>query len=214
MTGSPKMSETHRRITGFNLLHNCKLRRKQMRYLLENMTGPDFSLIASSKALSNTFGIDDEGLNEAGITYRILNSQGFGNGRHASSTPPSYGSVARFMAGIQDYLPANLRSKQNPYRLWSHYSFQQRDTQHIAEETRKLLDDMCDWLIMMKTKIEDYIASRYFREGKLNHLEVLKRRYKDEWSERTEQQIDADVKADNEIKIIIDDYESANGTSL
>jgi hypothetical protein len=67
---------------------------------------------------------------------------------------------------------------------------------------------------MMKTKIEDYIASHYFREGKLNHLEVLKRRYKDEWSERTEQQIDADVKADNEIKIVIDDYEATDGTSL
>jgi hypothetical protein len=105
------------------------------------------------------------------------------------------------MAGIQDYLPANLRSKQNPYRLWSHRSFQQIDTQVIAEETRELLDDMCDWLVMMKTKIEDYIASHYFREGKLNHLEVLKRRFKDEWSERSEQLVDADVKQDTELNI-------------
>lgn len=211
MAGSPKMTDTHKRILGNNLLQNCKLRQKQMRYLLENMTGPDFSLITSTKSLSNSFNIDDEGLNEAGITYRILNSQGFGRNHTESNTPPSYGSVANFMAGIQDYLPANLRSKQNPYRLWSHRSFQ---SDNIAEETRELLDDMCDWLVMMKTKIEDYIASHYFREGKLNHLEVLKRRYKDEWSERTEQQIDADVKADNEIKIVIDDYEATDGTSL
>ena len=213
MAGAPKMGESRKRLLGFNLQQNCKLRQKQMRYLLENMKGPDFSLITSTRALSNSFDIDDEGLNEAGITYRILNSQGFGRGRHESNTPPSYGSVANFMAGIQDYLPANLRSKQNPYRLWSYRSFQS-DTQTIAEETRELLDDMCDWLVMMKTKIEDYIASHYFREGKLNHLEVLKRRYKDEWSERTEQQIDADVKADNEIKIVIDDYEATDGTSL
>ena len=145
-----------------------------------------------------------KGLNEAGITYRILNSQGFGRGRHESSTPPSYGSVANFMAGIQDYLPANLRSKQNPYRLWSHRSFQS-DTQTIAAETRELLDDMCDWLVMMKTKIEDYIASHYFREGKLNHLEVLKRRFKDQWSERTEQQIDADVNTDTVLNIKFED---------
>lgn len=200
MAGAPKMGESHKRLLGFNLQQNCKLRQKQMRYLLDNMKGPDFSLITSTRALSNSFDIDDEGLNEAGITYRILNSQGFGRNHSISNAPPSYGSVANFMAGIQDYLPANLRSKQNPYRLWSHRSFQS-DTQTIAAETRELLDDMCDWLVMMKTKIEDYIASHYFREGKLNHLEVLKRRYKDEWSERTEQQIDADVKQDTELNI-------------
>ena len=60
---APKMSESHKRITGFNLQHNCKLRQKQMRYLLENMKGPDFSLITSTKALSNSFDINDEGLN-------------------------------------------------------------------------------------------------------------------------------------------------------
>ena len=33
------------RVVGSNLLQNCKLRQKQMRYLLENMSEPDFSLI-------------------------------------------------------------------------------------------------------------------------------------------------------------------------
>lgn len=197
---APKMKDSHKRINGYNLKSNCKTRQKQMRYLLDNMKGPDFSLITSTKALSNTFDIDDESLNEAGITYRILNHQGFGNGAHSSNALPSWGSVARFMAGIQDYLPKHLRTNQNPYRLWSHTSFQQNGTQHIAEETQELLNDMCDWLLMMKSKIEDYIASHYFREGKPNHLEVLKRRYKDEWSERTEQQVDATV-TDNKIEV-------------
>lgn len=197
---APKMKDSHKRINGFNLKSNCKTRQKQMRYLLDNMKGPDFSLITSTKALSNTFDIDDEGLNEAGITYRILNHQGFGNGAHSSNALPSWGSVARFMAGIQDYLPKSLRTNQNPYRLWSHISFQQNGTQHIAEETQELLNDMCDWLFMMKTKIEDYITSHYFREGKVQHLETLKRRYKDEWSERTEQQVDATV-TDNKIEV-------------
>lgn len=197
--GAPKLNETRKRILGNNLLSNCKTRQKQMKYLMENMREPNFALIDSKSVDEN-----DDVLNTAGITYRILNSQGFGNGAHSSNAMPSWGSVANFMASIQDYLPKSLRTKQNPYRLWSHYSFQQNSTQVIAEDTQELLNDMCDWLFKMKTKIEDYIASRYFRDGKVNHLETLKRRFKDEWAERVEQQVDATVQ-DTELKVIIED---------
>lgn len=198
---APKMKDSHKRIVGNNLLMNCKTRQKQMEYLLENMTEPDFALITSKS--DNT--ADDDKLNKAAITFRILNSQGFGNGQHLSNTPPSWGSVANFMASIQDYLPKSLRTNQNPRRLWSRLSFQKNSTQIIAEYTQELLDDMCDWLMTMKTKIEDYITSHYFREGRMNHLEILKRRFKDEWSERTEQNIDANVSSDTELNVIIED---------
>ena len=193
--GAPKLEDSGKRIFGKNLISNCKIRQKQMRYLMENMREPDFSML-----VSKSVDVDDEALNTAGITFRILNSQGFGNGSHNSNTPPTWGSVANFMASIQDYLPKSLRTKQNPYRLWSHRSFQQNDTQVISEDTQELLNDMIDWLMTMKYKIEDYIASRYFREGKINHLETLKRRFKDDWSERTEQQVDATVQ-DNKIEV-------------
>lgn len=196
---APKLEESGKRIVGNNLLANCKTRQKQMKYILENIKDPDFSMIIGTNDEAN-----EDKLNVAGITFRILNSQGFGNGAHNSNTQPSWGSVANFMASIQDYLPMSVRSKQNPYRLWSHRSFQQNDTQIIAEDTQELLNDMCDWLSMMKTKIEDFISSRYFREGKLNHLEILKRRYKDDWSERTEQNIEATVQ-DTELKVVIED---------
>lgn len=196
---APKMDDTGKRIVGNNLITNCKTRQKQMKYILENMKSPNFALIDNC---SND--VDDDKLNTAGITFRILNSQGFGNGSHSSNALPTWGSVANFMASIQDYLPKSIRTKQNPYRLWSHRSFQQNDTQIIAEDTQELLNDMCDWLFMMKTKIEDHITSRYYREGRLNHLEVLKRRYKDEWSERTEQNIEATVQ-DTELKVVIED---------
>ena len=192
---APKLEESGKRICGINLLSNCKTRQKQMKYLMENMREPDFSLL-----VSKSVDVDDDALNTAGITFRILNSQGFGNGSHNSNTPPTWGSVANFMASIQDYLPKSLRTKQNPYRLWSHRSFQQNSTQIIATETQELLNDMIDWLMTMKYKIEDYIASRYFREGKINHLEMLKRRFKDEWAERVEQQVDATVQ-DNKVDI-------------
>lgn len=193
-------------INGHNLLRNCALRQKQMKYILENMSEPNFAMIESNDSLSGTFNLaNHDTLNTAGITWRILNSQGFGNGEHKSNTPPSWGSVANFMASIQDYLPSNLRTKQNPYRLWSHYSFQHNDTQIIAEATQELLNDMCDWLVNMKKKIEDHVSARYFKEGKPQYIEMLKRRYKDEWSERTEQNIDANVNNDTELNVIISD---------
>ena len=198
---APKLEESGKRICGINLLSNCKTRQKQMKYLMENMREPDFSLL-----VSKSVDVDDDALNTAGITFRILNSQGFGNGSHNSNTPPTWGSVANFMASIQDYLPKSLRTKQNPYRLWSHRSFQQNDTQIIAEDTQELLNDMCDWLFKMKNKIEDYIASRYFREGKINHLEMLKRRFKDDWSSQIEEKIQATTNNDMTINIKFEDY--------
>lgn len=205
---APKLKETGKRILGNNLLSNCKTRQKQMKYLMDNMREPDFSIIDCPKQLSDEFNMDsDDTLNTAGITYRILNSQGFGNGAHSSNALPSWGSVANFMASIQDYLPKSLRTKQNPYRLWSHYSFQQNNTQVIAEDTQELLNDMCDWLLKMKTKIEDYITARYYRDGKLQQLEILKRRFKDNWSEKFENQVSADVNQDSNIVIKIEDYE-------
>ncbi len=193
-------------INGYNLQRNCALRQKQMKYILENMSEPNFAMIESNDTLSGTFNLaNHDTLNTAGITWRILNSQGFGNGEHKSNTPPSWGSVANFMASIQDYLPNNLRTKQNPYRLWSYRSFQHNDTQVIAEATQELLNDMCDWLENMKKKIEDHVSARYFREGKPQYIEVLKRRYKDEWCERTEQTVDANVNSDTELNVIISD---------
>ena len=198
---APKMSETHKRIVGTNIFRNCDTRQKQMRYLLEHMKEPNFALI-------NGIEVDEgRGLNTAAITFRILNTSGYGGSPRNSSNPPTYGSIANFMASIQDYFPRELRSTNEPKRLWSFRSFQDNGQQQFSKATRELLDEMVEWLHGMRNKIEDFLASKYYREGKFNQLEVLKRRFKDEWSERTEQQVDADVKADTDIKIVIADYD-------
>ena len=122
---------------GQNILQAAKLRQKQMQYILDNLTEPDFSLIECPKQIADEFNMDDrEVLNGAGITWRILNTQGFGSGQHNSSTPPSYGSVANFMRDIQSYLPKSLQSNRPAQKLWSHYSFQVNDTQIISEKTK------------------------------------------------------------------------------
>lgn len=193
---------------GQNILQAAKLRQKQMQYILDNLTEPDFSLIECPKQIADEFNMDDrEVLNGAGITWRILNTQGFGSGQHNSSTPPSYGSVANFMRDIQCYLPKSLQSRRPAEKLWSHWSFQVNDTQKFAEKTKELLDQMVEWLIVMRQKIEDYITARYYRDGRINHLEILKRRYKDDWSEKIEQSVDAEVKEDTTININIEDYD-------
>ena len=179
-----------------------------MRYLLENMKEPNFAMIESNDTLDNAFNLAPHNtLNTAGITWRILNSQGFGGGAHHSDTKPSWGSVANFFAQIQDYLPDELRTKQNPYRLWSRWTLRDNHTQIIADETRELLDDMVDWLEVMKRKIMDYITARYFREGKIQYCEILKRRFKDQYSEKVEQEVVADVVADTNVNIVIEDYD-------
>ena len=194
---------------GQNILQAAKLRQKQMQYILDNLTEPDFSLIECPKQIADEFNMDDrEVLNGAGITWRILNTQGFGSGQHCSSTPPSYGSVANFMRDIQCYLPKSLQSRRPAEKLWSHYSFQVNDTQKFAEKTKELLDQMVEWLIVMRQKIEDYITARYYRDGRINHLEILKRRYKDDWSEKFEQSVDADVKEDKTVEIIFEDVDA------
>lgn len=194
---------------GQNILQAAKLRQKQMQYILDNLTEPDFSLIECPKQIADEFNMDDrEVLNGAGITWRILNTQGFGNGQHNSSTPPSYGSVANFMRDIQCYLPKSLQSRRPAEKLWSHWSFQVNDTQKFAEKTKELLDQMVEWLIVMRQKIEDYITARYYRDGRINHLEILKRRYKDDWSEKIEQSVDADVKEDKNVEIIFEDVDA------
>lgn len=194
---------------GQNILQAAKLRQKQMQYILDNLTEPDFSLIECPKQIADEFNMDDrEVLNGAGITWRILNTQGFGSGQHNSSTPPSYGSVANFMRDIQCYLPKSLQSRRPAEKLWSHWSFQVNDTQKFAEKTKELLDQMVEWLIVMRQKIEDYITARYYRDGRINHLEILKRRYKDDWSEKIEQSVDADVKEDKTVEIIFEDVDA------
>ena len=80
------------RIQGNNLLRNCKTRQDQMRYILDNMSEPNFAMIESNDCLDNSFDLaPHDTLNTAGITWRILNSQGFGNGSHDSNTQNLHG---------------------------------------------------------------------------------------------------------------------------
>lgn len=204
--GAPKMSERGK-IVGHNLLVGMRLRNKQMRYILETMSEPEFGILQSFKPLAESFDMAEnpDGLNRSGITWRILNSQGFGNGDHSSNNEPSYMSVAIFMRDIQQYLPKDLKAKKDGYQLWKRQSFVETNT--FSEETKELLEEMIDWLIRMKRMIEDKITSIYYVNGRGHHLEILKRRYKDDWSEKIEQAVDANVNQDTTVNVILEDFD-------
>ena len=65
---------------------------------------------------------------------------------------------------------------------------------------------MVDWLEVMKRKIMDYITARYFREGKIQYCEILKRRFKDQYSEKVEQEVVAAVQQETNFNLVIEDY--------
>lgn len=209
--GAPKMSDRGK-IIGHNLIEGSKKRNAQMRFLLENMREPDLGMMQNMttvKSLESEFDLESEEepewFNSQGITFRILNSQGFGRGRHDTENDPTYMSVAIFMNSIQDYLPESLRSKRDGYQLWKKQSFVSTNT--FADDTRELLDRMVNWLIMMRDKIEDLLTSKYYITGKNHQLEMLKRRYKDHWSEKVEQEVVADVNQDTTVNVIFEDYD-------
>lgn len=203
--GAPKMRERGK-IVGHNLRVGMKLRNRQMQYILDEMTEPELRIIQSNEPLAASLGMESfpDGLNKTAITYRILNTQGFGNGAHSSNNEPSYMSVAVFMRDIQQYLPKDLQPKRDGYQLWKDKSFVSTNT--FGPETTVLLDKMVDWLIRMKRMIEDKITSIYFVNGRSHHLEILKRRYKDEWSEKVEQSVDANVVQDSTVNVLKIDF--------
>lgn len=209
--GAPKMSDGGK-ITGYNLLEGCKKRNAQMKFLLKNMREPDLGMMqdpTTVRSLASGFDLEEtkeeEWFNSQGITFRILNSQGFGRGRHDTDNDPTYMSVAIFMNSIQDYLPESLRAKRDGYQLWKRQSFVATNT--FSDETRELLDRMVNWLITMRDKIEDQLTSKYYITGKNHQLEMLKRRYKDHWSEKVEQEVVADVNQDTTVNVILEDFD-------
>lgn len=176
---------------GNNIFIAHDKRNEQMEFLLDNMQAPDFRFDTV---------VEDTQLDTAAITYRLMNHQGFGRGDHTST--PSWGSVAHFMNSIQSYFPKAMQVK---YRLWLRNSFIDNGIETIADDTKELLNEMVDWLITMKEKIEDHLTKHYYKFGKGNHLEILKRRFKLDWSERTESSVDANVKEDTTINIHFED---------
>ena len=176
---------------GNNILVAKKRRIEQVEYLIENMRKPDTRFKKEFK--------NDE-LNTASITLRILNTINHGGPRsNTFDSVNSFFSLAMFMNSIQEYFPKDMQVK---YKLWSPYSFNGGNNV-LSEEMTEAMENLSEWFCNMKYKVLDVITGNYYIEGKVQQLEILKRRFKELYSERTEQNINADINEDSDINITI-----------
>lgn len=171
-------------------------RNAQMKFLLENFTKPVLE--------ADGFGeirYEDNGYSPTGISLCILNSN-IENMSKGDTISPN--QLSTFMSKVQGYLPKELRS--SDYRckpLFTYNTFSSNCD--IGADTQELIDSLREWYLAMKSKIMNDITFRYYLEGKTQHGEILKRRFKNEYSEKVEQAVQASVDTDNQINLIIED---------
>lgn len=202
-------------MAGGRVLKATKQRRdrriKQIEFLLENLTEPCFNPDTSFDSLSKTFTVDNSisGFNPCGITIALMNFQP--HTKYLIETEPDnadqFYSLASFMNSIQSYLPSTLRQDPRSHvRLWNGGVL---DKNHLTEPMLTHLKDLMDWFQTMKHKIENDLATRYICGGKPQYIEVLKRRYKNTWSEKTENEsvVQQNVSGGMNINISFDDID-------
>lgn len=170
-----------------------KKRHAQMKFLLENFVKPVVNVNGMGE-----MEYEDDGYCPSGITMALLNS---GAEERMVGEKISPKQFSTFMMHIQSYLPEKLRPRKDCKEVWSYSTFH-RD---IGEETQKLLDECIDWYHDMRAQVLNTLSFNYYTSGKIQYINLLSRRWKSKYSEKVEQAVQADVKSDNKINIIIDD---------
>lgn len=108
--------------------------------------------------------------------------------------------MCKFLWSIKDYVPSELITADFYNRLG-----------HIqkSDYADELVKKFCAWYCNARVKLENYLAKEYFVRGRMKDVEILKRRYKQDWSESkvVEAKVEADqnIKSDNKIEINIKD---------
>lgn len=171
-------------------------REKQYKFLLENFTKPVLE--------SDGFGdikYEENGYSPTGISLAILNCNMENRFNKEEISPQQ---IATFMSRIQGYLPRELRKSDSRCKpLFTNRSYS--GNCEFAQDTLELLDAMREWYLEMKYRIMNDITFKYYMEGKQQFFAILTRRFKNEYSEKIEQNVTANVQQDSQINIIIDD---------
>lgn len=172
--------------SGAATLKRMKHRNRVMKWFLENYTEPCYMPDCSNNmsSLSDTFNVGDvnnDGYNPCGITMSILN---LNLNKFKTTDEISYHGVATFFRNIDSYLPKNLRVGVNANKVWCGRNFQNEEK--MSEDTIELFESVIDLLMQMKTRIENDLTCKYYINGKPQHIEILKRRFKNNWSEKIE----------------------------
>ena len=135
--------------------------------------------------------VNEDGSNEnlVNIWFMVMN---YGQ-ITAKENAENENRILRFLSYVSSYLPDELKNHEI-------YKFRIRD--------KDLVETFEHWLFESKQKLQNYLAREYFAKGRLKDLEILKRRYKENWSESkvVDLTADASMKVDGdsrlEIKIV------------
>lgn len=158
----------------------------QIKFLLENMSSPEYMPNDSMTSLNDTFNVNSDlaGFDPVGITMSVMNFVADKIMNRDTDSAESFYSIATFMDRIQPYLPLRLRQdKRSHVRLWNNACL---DANHLGNEMKNYLRLLEHWFIDIRTMIENDLSNRYLLGGKIQQLEILKRRFKRGWSEKIE----------------------------
>ena len=181
------------KMAGGTHIIRMKKRHAQMKFLLENFTKP----VVVVDGMGD-MEYDDKGYCPTGITFALINSGAEDRMVGEKISPKQF---ATFMMRIQSYFPKALQVRKDCKDIWTYHTF----NMNIGEETQKLIDECIEWYHDMRSQAMNMLSFKYYTQGKLQYIELLKRRWKNKYSEKVEQAVEADVKADTSINIVIDE---------
>lgn len=149
-----------------------------------------------SKALDLDDNEDDYNLTK--ITYAIL-CYGMGNGRPAQEDVKDKAKRTQKVINlIRNYIPKRFQESLNKNYRWY----------NKPDYYQEAIDRFDEWYIIFCKKIEMELAENYYTRGRMNYLEILKRRFRERWTESKIVDLNAEqnVKVDSgPLEIIIKD---------
>lgn len=178
-TGIPRSPETKQKMSQAH--QDVEMRENHceiVEWLTTNIVEPDLF-------------VNEDGSNEnlVNIWFMVMN---YGQ-ITAKENAENENRILRFLSYVSSYLPDELKNHEI-------YKSRIRD--------KELIEIFEHWLFESKQKLQNYLAREYFAKGRLKDLEILKRRYKENWSESKVVDLTADtsMKVDGdsrlEIKIV------------
>ena len=183
---------------------NKKKRIEQIDFLLSTMNDPvyvpeaqNFSSLNEAFETSNP---DLIGLDRCGITMAVLNFHYLKTGK-AENSDASY-AVQNFMRSIQQYLPIKLRSD-----CWGRWGWALtkvgKSANGPSKEMLDKFDELRDWIFNFRDRIENDLTSKYLMGAKPQYIETLKRRFKQNWSEKIETENETNNHVDGGLNVEI-----------
>lgn len=117
----------------------------------------------------------------------------------APQSPESLSRFERFGKCIHNFLPDEFREIK-----WNTHL----DTKRLSKDYIEKIYEFNLWFDSIRVQIEMDLTAQYIREGKMRFLEILKRRFRQEWSEgkfvdmTAEQSVKVDGDSKLEVKIV------------